>query len=513
MKDIAKQLLEKWNALPNSRKSIILVMSLAVLLAGFFFWREMTKEEYAPLFTNLDPKTAGAVVEVLEQNRIPYQLAAEGTSILVPKDRVYEIRIQLAGQGLLTNTGLGFELFDNTKLGVTEFERRIDYQRALEEELRRTIVQLDEIEQARVHLVLPEKSVFIREEKPASAAVTVALKPLAQLTKEQVRGIIYLVSSSVENLPPENVKLINSKGVVLSDGVLDADSGHLAGLNLVQYEIKRALEKDLEQRVQNMLERVMGLDNVVAMVTAELDFDQVEETNIIYGKDEEGQATLSEQVTEEQSETTSGTPGLTGIEGNVGIPYYPAGGQNTDTYTRTETITNYMVDQTERRIVQAPGRVTRLSTAVIINGMLNAEETERIRALVEAAVGFDPLRGDQITVESMFFDTGTELAPTPPEVEEPVPEPRPWWHWAILGGGALLVAAVVLLVIRRRRRQRAAQKEPVVTPPEPMQIPKVVPELTVEEKVRIEKQKKITDIIREKPEEAVMLLRAWLSEE
>src|SRR5690606_13245247 len=225
-------------------------MSLAVLVAGFFFWRELTKEEYAPLFTNLDPKTASAVVEVLEQNRIPYQLAAEGTSILVPKDRVYEIRIQLAGQGLLTNTGLGFELFDNTKLGVTEFERRIDYQRALEEELRRTIVQLGEIEQARVHLVLPEKSVFIKEERPASAAVTVALRPLAQLTKEQVRGIIYLVSASVENLPPENVKVINSKGVVLSDGVLDADSGTLTGLNLAQYEIKRALERDLEQRIQ-----------------------------------------------------------------------------------------------------------------------------------------------------------------------------------------------------------------------------------------------------------------------
>lgn len=512
MKDIVQQLLEKWKALPNSRKSIIIVMSLAVLVAGFFFWRELTKEEYAPLFTNLDPKTASAVVEVLEQNRIPYQLAAEGTSILVPKDRVYEIRIQLAGQGLLTNTGLGFELFDNTKLGVTEFERRIDYQRALEEELRRTIVQLDEIEQARVHLVLPEKSVFIKEERPASAAVTVALRPLAQLTKEQVRGIIYLVSSSVENLPPENVKVINSKGVVLSDGVLDADSGTLTGLNLAQYEIKRALERDLEQRIQNMLERVMGLDNVVAMVTAELNFDQVEETNIIYGKDEQGQATLSQQVTEEQSESTSGTSGLTGVEGNVGIPYYPAGGQGSDTYSRTETITNYMVDQTERKVVQAPGQITRLSTAVIINGMLNPEEIQRIRSLVEAAVGYDPLRGDQITVESMFFETGEELLPLPPVEEEPAPEPRPWWHYAVAGGAALVLALVIFLVVRRRRKRRAAEEIPVV-PPEPMQIPKVVPELTMEEKARVEKQKKITDIIREKPEEAVMLLRAWLSEE
>lgn len=489
-----------------------MVMSVAVILAGLFFWREVTKEEYSPLFTNLDPKTASAVVEVLEQNRIPYQLAAEGTTIMVPREQVYDIRIQLAGEGLLTNTGLGFELFDNTKLGVTEFERRIDYQRALEEELRRTIVQMDEIEQARVHLVLPEKSVFIKEERPASAAVTIALKPLAQLSPEQIKGIIYLVSSSVENLPPENVKVINNNGVVLSDGILDVDSGSITHQNMAQYELRRALEKDLEQRVETMLERVLGLDNVVAMVTAELDFDQVEETSITYGKDEDGQATLSQQITEEQSETTSGGTMPAGIDSNIGIPYYPVGGQDTDTYSRTDTITNYMVDQTERRTVQAPGRITRLSTAVIINGMPNAEQIDRIRAIVETAVGFDPLRGDQITVEGMFFDEGPVLEPVPDDVEEPAPEPRPWWHWVLMGVGALILMAVMVILARRRRAARVEEEVPA-PPVEQIPTPKVVPELTLEEKVRVEKQKKITDIIREKPEDAVLLLRAWLSEE
>lgn len=201
-----------------------------------------------------------------------------------------------------------------------------------------------------------------------------------------------------------------------------------------------------------------------------------------------------------------------GIDSNIGIPYYPVGGQDTDTYSRTDTITNYMVDQTERRTVQAPGRITRLSTAVIINGMPNAEQIDRIRAIVETAVGFDPLRGDQITVEGMFFDEGPVLEPVPDDVEEPAPEPRPWWHWVLMGVGALILMAVMVILARRRRAARVEEEVPA-PPVEQIPTPKVVPELTLEEKVRVEKQKKITDIIREKPEDAVLLLRAWLSEE
>lgn len=514
MKDIVKQWLERWKALPGSRKSIIVVMSLAVILAGLLFLAHITKKEYTPLFTGLEPKTASAVVDMLNQYGIPYQLAAEGTTIMVPKDQVYDIRIQLAGEGLLTNTGLGFELFADTKLGVTEFERRLDYQIALQEELRRTIVQLDEVEQARVHLVMPEKSVFVKEDRPASAAVTIAVKPLAKLSPEQIKGIIYLVSSSVENLPPENVKIINNNGVVLSDGILEIDSRSLTSQNLAQYEMRRALEKDLEERIQNMLERVLGLDNVVAMVTAELDFDQVEETSIEYGKDEDGQATLSQQITEEQSETT-GTGGYTGVEGNIGVPYYPQAGQNTDTYSRNDTITNYLVDQTERRIVQAPGQIRRLSTAVVINGMLTAEQIERITSLVQTAVGFDAFRGDQITVDSMFFDAGEQFEPIP-EVpdEEPEGQPIPLWQWIALGVAGLVLLILLVVMVRRRRKASAKLPEDLQLPPEePVPLSKIVPEISMEEKIRVEKQKRISDIVREKPEDAVLLLRAWLSEE
>ncbi len=504
--------LERWKGLPSSRKSIIAVMVIAIMLAGFFLILETTKEEYSPLFTGLDPKTANAVVENLKQSGIRHRLEAEGTAIMVPKKQVYDIRIQLAGEGLLTNTGLGFELFDQSKLGVTEFERRLDFLRALQEELRRTIVQLKEVEQARVHLVLPEKSVFVKEDRPASAAVTISLKPLAKLNPEQIKGIIYLVSSSVDNLPPDNVKIIDQSGFVLSDGVLLADSESLTYQNMAQYEMRRSLEKDLERRVENMLERVLGLDRVVAMVTADLNFEKRQEVSVEYG---EG-SILSQETIQEESQSSGGSQGVAGIEGNIGVPYYPSGGQENETYTRNENITNYLVDQTERTTVQSPGQIRRLSTAVVINGLFDEEEMDRIRSIIQTAVGYDFTRGDQIIVENMFFAGVPEIEPP---VEEAPPEELtlPLWQLIAIGVGAFVLLLTLLFVFLRRRKKTKTTDgfaELIEDRPlEPIPLSKVVPEISIEERIRIEKQKKLVDIVKEKPEDAVLLLRAWISDE
>jgi flagellar M-ring protein FliF len=505
LEGMVKQVWGKWQELPASRKLIIVVMAAASLLALAFFVPWLTREEYTPLFTELDPKNASAVVEKLKENGIPYRLAAEGTSILVPKSQVYDIRIQLAGEGVLTDTGLGFELFDKSKLGVTDFERRLDYQRALQEELRRTIVQLEEIERARVHLVLPERSVFVSEDRPASAAVTIKLKPLASLKPAQIEGIIYLVSSSVENLPPENVKVIDSSGVVLSDGVVTGGDRSPAWQKMTQEEIRRSFERDLERRIQDMLERILGPNRAVAMVTAELDFDAVEESVVEYG---EG-SILSQQESQEESTGGGGAQGPAGIEGNIGLPYYPETGQAGETYSRTDIITNYLVDQIERRVIQAPGRLTRLSTAVVVDGLLSNEETERITQIVQTAIGFDALRGDQISVVSMPFDARPEAIPE--EMDREPEEGRFPWSWlaASLIGLALLLIVLLLLF----RRGKAPQQEEIPAVETPVPVRQIVPELTEEEKIHKERQKKITDIAREKPEEAVQLLRTWLSEE
>jgi len=194
--------------------------------------------------------------------------------VLVPEDKVYELRLQLAGTGIVPSGGTGFELFDQTRLGMTDFERRLNYQRALQEELRRTIVAMEEVEQARVHLVIPESSVFIDNAPEASASVVIKLHPMASLGPNQVRGIVMLLTNSVENLRPENVNVIDMEGNVLSDQIGSNDNSSLAQNRVRQQGLQREFEKNLEDRVQRMLERIFGPGKVVTMISADLNFDE-----------------------------------------------------------------------------------------------------------------------------------------------------------------------------------------------------------------------------------------------
>ena len=214
MNKFLKSLAERWNNLSKTKKIIIIVMSIAVILSAAFFIQWATRVEYAPLMTDLTAEEASGVVEKLKEFGVDYKLENQGTTISVPKDQLYEIMIDLAGAGVLQNSSVGFEIFDQQKLGTTEFDNNVNFMRALQGELQRTIMAFDEIEEARGHLVLPQDSLFIEEEKPASAAITLKLKPLAKLKAEQIKGIIDLVSSSVPNLPEENVKIIDTSGQI-----------------------------------------------------------------------------------------------------------------------------------------------------------------------------------------------------------------------------------------------------------------------------------------------------------
>ncbi|WP_227767251.1 flagellar basal-body MS-ring/collar protein FliF [Zhaonella formicivorans] len=511
MNGLLKTLADKWNGLSNAKKSIIVVMSAAVILAGIFFVQWLTREEYAPLFSDLEPKQANAVVEKLKELKVPYKLENQGTTISVPKEKVYEARIELAGAGVLTQTGLGFELFDQSKLGQTPFEREVDYQRALQEELRRTIVAFDEVEQARVHLVLPKESVFVEEEQPASAAITLKMRPLAKLNAEQVKGIIYLVSSSVQNLPPENVKVIDTTGRVLSDEV-SVGEANLTQIRLDQYELKRQYEKDLEKRVQGMLSTVFGPGKSIVMVSADLDFDRVEEKTLDYGDG----SIVGQQTSTEQSTNTGGAGGVVGAP-NVTpqVPGYVAGGQGNSSYQKQDTTTNYNVDQTERHTVRAQGQLRSLSVSVVVDGQLTQAQVTQIEGMVATAIGLQPLRGDQINVTGMAFENNAGLAEQPAGSDSNAQPAKivfpPYFKWVGLGAALFLL---LLLVLARRRKKKAAAALPVVeevvpvTPVEP-----VVPQISPEERARKEKQQHLKDIVRQKPEEAAQLIKVWLAED
>ncbi|NLK00884.1 MAG: flagellar M-ring protein FliF, partial [Clostridia bacterium] len=377
---------EKWTSLSTPRKALIIggaaVLLIGLILLGQFF----IKDEYVPLFSELPSDEMGAVVDKLEEMNIPYKVGKDDGDILVPENILYKTRLQLASAGVLSGTGKGFELFDESQLGATDFDRRLNYQRALQEELRRTIVYLDEVENARVHINLPERSVFIEDDGDASASVVLSLKPLAELRPEQVKGIVHLISSSVENLPVENVNVIDTKGNILSEGIALPEDAK-GPLHKEQMDLKREFEKNLETRVERMMEKILGPNRTVVMVTANLNFDQREVSQIEYGEDG---VIRSEQLVEKSS-ISEGMGGVPGTAGNIGT--YPAeGGGQQSSQEETDVTRNYEIDQIEERVVYAPGGIENLSTSVTVDGELAADEVGEIQDIVQAAVGYQPER-------------------------------------------------------------------------------------------------------------------------
>ncbi|HBT47692.1 MAG TPA: flagellar M-ring protein FliF [Peptococcaceae bacterium] len=517
VQDLPHKVTGYWNSLTPARRSALVVVILASLVAGTLWLSWFLRPKFAPLFTGLEQQDAAAVVARLKEMNIPFRLADGGTTVLVPQDRVYETRLDLAGAGVLGGRSLGFELFDQSKLGMTDFERHINYQRALQGELQRTITSLEEVENARVHLVLPQPSVFLEEQAPPSASIVLKLKPLARLRPEQVQGIMQLVAASVEGLKPENVHIIDTQGNVLSAGLAEGESGPLTGQQERQQELKRALERDLEQRIQNMLTRILGPGQAVVMVNAELDFNQQEVFRREWG--DEG-SVRSEQVITEQG--TGGGAGGPAGDPNREPPGYavvlPEGG----TYEKSDITRNYELDEVQTRIVYAPGQIRRLSTSVAVNGPVDPPREEQIRQIVEAAVGFQPDRGDQITVLSLAFDNTWQerAAAEMAAAEEAERRRRELLLYAGLaaGGLGLLIFLIVLLVVWRRRRAA-----PAVEPwPAELSTPgtgiaeeqvAVSEEERREELERRARQEKLRELVRQHPDDVAQLLRAWLREE
>ncbi|MBE3580488.1 MAG: flagellar M-ring protein FliF [Thermoanaerobacteraceae bacterium] len=516
--DLPQKVTGYWSNLTPSRRSALLVVVVASLVAGTLFITWLIRPKYAPLFTRLDQQDAAAVVAKLKEMNIPFQLADEGTTILVPQDRVYETRLDLASAGVLGGQTLGFELFDQNKLGMTDFERHINYQRALQGELQRTITSLEEVEDARVHLVLPQPSVFLEEQAPPSASIVLKLKPLARLRPEQVQGIMQLVAASVEGLKPENVHIIDTQGNVLSAGLAEGESGPITAQQQKQQELKQALEKDLEQRIQNMLTRILGPGQAVVMVNAELDFNQQEVFRKEWG--DEG-ALRSEQVITEQG--TGGAAGGPAGDPNREPPGYAVVMPENSTYEKSDITRNYELDETQTRIVYAPGQIRRLSTSVAVNGPVDPAREEQIRQIVEAAVGYQPERGDQIAVLSLAFDnTWQERAAAEMAAAEEAERRR---HQILLYAGlaaaglTLLIFLIILLIVWRRRRA-APVAEPLAGVELPLPGARVTEEqVAVSEEERREeierraRQEKLRELVRQHPEEVAQLLRAWLREE
>ncbi len=485
-----------------------IVVSLAVLGQLLF------RTPYAPLFTGLDPKDAGKISEELKKDKIPYRIANQGKTIEVPEKMVYETRIRLASSGALYSSGVGFELFDQKKFGVTEFEQQVGFQRALQEELRRTIVQVEAVEQARVHLVLPKKSLFINEQAEPSASIALKLKPTARVSPENVRGIVELVAGSVEGLKPENIHIIDMQGNSLTDGLKIGDkSAVFAKAALDRIEIRRAFEKELETRIQGMLRQILGPGMAVAMVTADLDFDQQQYKATTYDK---GQV-LSEHTVSETGTGPGGSGGPPGTDSDLPGRSIPAAGGSSggSSYSKQEAKTNYQVPAKEEAVVKAPGGIRRLSAAVVLNGNYSQVQLQQIHDLVAAAIGYNSSRGDQIAVSSMAFDDsekkiiGAELARQKAKEEER----QRYLTYAFLGACGLALLLVMWLYIAVRLRRRAVRAAELSRQEEARKKALLEAE---EEKLEMPKltarQDELREIATKNPEEVAEILKIWVKE-
>ncbi|MEW6513302.1 MAG: flagellar basal-body MS-ring/collar protein FliF [Pseudomonadota bacterium] len=422
----------------NARQKLTAMAMLAfaiALLVGAWLW---TKEPpYGVLFSNLSDQDGGQIVAALQQQNVPYKYSEGGGAILVPVSQVHDARLKLASQGLPKGGLVGFELMENQKLGTSQFAEQVNYQRGLEGELARSIQTLGAVRAARVHLAIPKQTAFLRDDLKPSASVLVSLQPGRTLDPPQIAGIVHLVSSSVPQLAPGNVSVIDQDGKLVSQG---QGSQKNESLNPGQLGYIKDIEAQYVRRVETILEPLLGKGNFRTQVTADVDFNQIDQVEESYLPNPVPDTAIRSQQT---AETGAGSPPAIGVPGaltnQAPVPATApitnpqvggaAGGANTNgNYTRNATI-NYELDKTVRHTRGTPGGVKRLSVAVAVNHKRplgndgkpgkavppTAEELKRVNDLVRESVGFNEKRGDSINVAAAsFVQSEAEAIPDTP---------------------------------------------------------------------------------------------------
>lgn len=398
-----------WADRTVSQRILIGGLAAAVIIsfALMIYW--MNKPDYRVLMSNLYPEDASRVVGMLQAQKEDYKLENNGKTIMVPADRVYELRLKVAGEGNLHGQGIGFEIFDEVQIGQTDFVQHVNYQRALQGELARTITEFPIVDKARVHLVIPQKSLFIEDQIAPSASIVLQLKGDGKLEPDEIKGIVNLVSMAVEGLEPKNITVTDMKGHPL---YTPEDETTGLAMSNAQLQHKADVEGKLQRRILELLGPAVGPEKVIARVNADLDFSQRTVRKEMY--DPSSAVVRSETRNEE---TTQGAASLAGGEPDVNFRGDGfSGTKTTQDSTRESRTTNFEIDKQEENIIAPVGELKRLTVAVIVDGTWqadangnqvyvprSAEEINRIRTLIENAVGFDVARGDTIEVSNISF--------------------------------------------------------------------------------------------------------------
>ena len=460
------------------------VAGLAAVIVAICLWS--SQGDYRVLFANLPDKEGGAVVAQLSTMQVPYKFAEGGTAILVPADKVNEVRLKLASAGLPKSSVVGFELMDNAKFGQTQTQERVNLQRALEGELTRTISSIDAVESARVHLALPNQNGFFREQQKPSASVVLMLRGGRTLDRSQLAGIVHLVASSVPELQTKDVSVLDQTGALLTE---NGDRANSQGLDATQLQYRTQMEASYTKRIQELLEPVVGRENLRASVTADIDFSQSEATSEQFKPNgNPADATVRSQQSSDAGGSAGNVPsGVPGASTNqppvpatapingASAPLQAAQGGTIGANGHRETVTNYEVDRTVRVTRNATGLVRHLNAAVVVNQKVNTDakgkttstpltqdEMDKLTALVQEAIGFDQTRGDSVKVINAPFKAEASMK------AEDLPLWKQQWLLDLLRAGGvpagLTLVALAVLFGLIRPAVMAALAPPVVEP-------------------------------------------------
>jgi flagellar M-ring protein FliF len=524
---------------------------VAVIIAAVMWGRD---PNYKVLFSNLDDRDGGAIVAALNQMNVPYRFNETGTAILVPGEKVYDARLQLAGQGLPRGGSVGFELMDNARFGASQFTEQINYQRGLEGELARSIESMNAVQHARVHLALPRQTLFVRDRRPPTASIILTLYPGRSIGDSQVSAISWLVASSVPDLTVSNVSIVDQNGRLLS-----SPSGEGRGMDADQMRFVRETEQRTVERILAILNPLVGPGNVHAQASADVDFSRREETSEVYRPNQEpGQAAVRSQQTNDSQQTgvnpAQGVPGALSnqppaaaqapianppaVQQAPGQPPAAAqpgqlnGQQNAQqtaqttaqqgpASTRREATTNYEVDRTISHIKQPVGAVKRLSVAVVINYLqdkdgeakaMPAEQLNKLTTLVKEAMGYSEARGDSLNVVNSQFNDSEPSTPWWKDADN-IALAKTIFGWLVIAVAALWVWRALVRPIFQR------YMNPVVDP-EVAELERQQALREAQEQARAKEMdrfddnmKRARDMATKDPRAVAMVLRTWMSKD
>jgi flagellar M-ring protein FliF len=457
-----------WSGFTSGQKTTLGLAIAAVVLGGYMFTKWAAQPTWTPLYGNLSSTDAGSVTSELKSKGVQYKLADGGATVMVPQAQVYQLRLDMSAKNLPTGGSQGYALLDKQGITTSEFRQRVDYQRALEGELARTIGAIDGVSGADVHLVIPADDVFSADSRKPSASVLLRSAAGKKFGTDQVRAIVNLVAGSVEGLTPDAVTVADNSGHVLSapgDGGLDASGD-------AQASQARTFEDGLARSIEDMLAPVTGAGGAVVRVNAELDFDQRSTTTESFAQPAAGQT--NPLVTESTSQETFAGPGASaaagGVLGTNGQTTTGNAASTANNYSKNSAERSFAVGKVTQQVKAAPGRVSRLSVAVLLDDKVKAAPAE-VTNLVNAAAGIDGKRGDVVTVAAMAFDHSATDAAAKEQKASASARSKADLMNLVRTVGVLLIVLVALFLAWRSARKASVTRYPVpgVLPAGPVQ--------------------------------------------